>query len=332
VLLWFGKPSGIITPVQYNDSVRFLVLAGVVLATACTPVSTGATPAALLLHPYSTITPSATSDQAAGFVVSAETPLPSPTPSQYTIQSGDTLSQIAERFRITLDALLVANPGVDPNALRVGELLRVPASPADRAGGRTPTPVSFPVQQIACHPTANGAVWCFVLVNNDTPDLIEDVTAQVSLVDSTGAVLDSKTAALPLDALPPGTSLPLSVLFSPPVPLDARPQVQMLTAIRLLPGDQRYVAVGIRDSLTEVSWSGRSADLSGEVYLPDASESASVVWLIAVAYDGSGSVVGWRRWESASGLAVGSSLPFDLVVSSVAGRIARVEFVVQARP
>lgn len=265
-------------------------------------------------------------------MVSAETPLPSPTPSQYTIQSGDTLSQIAERFRITLDALLVANPGVDPNALRVGELLRVPASPADRAGGRTPTPVSFPVQQIACHPTANGAVWCFVLVNNDTPDLIEDVTAQVSLVDSTGAVLDSKTAALPLDALPPGTSLPLSVLFSPPVPLDARPQVQMLTAIRLLPGDQRYVAVGIRDSLTEVSWSGRSADLSGEVYLPDASESASVVWLIAVAYDGSGSVVGWRRWESASGLAVGSSLPFDLVVSSVAGRIARVEFVVQARP
>ncbi|MFH1183463.1 MAG: LysM peptidoglycan-binding domain-containing protein [Chloroflexota bacterium] len=311
---------------------RLIVFAAAILAAACTPVSAVTTPAAPSLRPYATITPSPTSGLPAGLIVSAETPLPSPTPSQYTIQSGDTLSQIAERFRITLDALLLANPDMDPNALRVGETLRIPGSPADRAGEATPTPVPFPVRQIACHPTASGAIWCFVLIHNDTPDIIENVTAQVTLVDSAGAALDSKTALLPLDVLLPGASMPLSVLFPPPIPLDAQPRVQFLTAIRLFPGDQRYLPAAVRNNVTEVSWSGRSAELRGEVFLPDGSAGASVVWLAAVAYDGSGNVVGWRRWENSSGLAAGSSLPFALTVSSVAGRIDRVEYAVQARP
>ena len=278
------------------------------------------------------MTPSPTSGVPAEFIVSAETALPSPTPSQYTIQSGDTLSQIAERFRITLDALLLANPGMDPNALRVGETLRIPASPADRAGEATPTPVPFAVRQIACHPTANGAVWCFVLVHNDTPDIIENVTAQVSLVDSAGAALSSQTALLPLDILLPGASLPLSALFPPPVPLDAQPRIQFLSAIRLFPGDQRYLPAAVGNTVTQVSWSGRSAELRGEISLPHGSPGASVVWLAAVAYDESGNVVGWRRWEDSGGLTAGSGVPFSLTVSSVAGRIDRVEFAVEARP
>jgi len=323
---------GIITPVQYNDLVRLIVLAACILAAACTPVAAGITPAAPALHPYATITPSGIPEQPSGLVVSAETPLPSPTPSRYTIQSGDTLSQIAERFRITLDALLLENPGVDPNALRVGESLRIPASPADRAGEATPTPAAFPVRQIACHQTANGAVWCFALVHNDTADIIENVTAQVTLLDANGVTLGSKTALLPLDILPPGASLPLSVLFPPPVPLGSKPQLQILTAMRLIPTDERYLPAGVQNTLTNVSWSGRSADVRGELFLPDSSANASTIWLAAIAYDGSGNVVGWRRWESTGGLAAGSSLPFNLVVSSVAGRIARVDFTVEARP
>jgi LysM repeat protein len=292
----------------------------------------GTTPAAPVLRPYFTITPSATVDHPEGLVASAETPLPSPTPSRYTIQPGDTLSQIAERYRIILDALLAANPGVDPNALRVGESLNIPASPIDRTGAPTPTPVPFPVRQIACHPTASGAVWCFMLVQNDTQTAIENITAQVTLTDLGGTALDSRTAVLPLDILPPGMSLPLSVLFPPPLPLDVRPQVQILTAIPILPNDQRYLPAAIRDTVTVVSWSGLSADISGKIYLSDSSASAAVVWLVAVAYDEPGNIVGWRRWESTGGLAAGSSLPFNLMVSSVAGRIARVEFAVEARP
>jgi hypothetical protein len=45
--------------------------------------------------------------------------------SAYSVRSGDTLATIAERFGTSVDELLVLNPGVDPNALRVGQPLRV---------------------------------------------------------------------------------------------------------------------------------------------------------------------------------------------------------------
>ena len=171
-----------------------------------------------------------------------------------------------------------------------------------------------------------------MLVSNDTPAIIENVTAQVTLVDSTGVALASKTALLPLDILPPGASLPLSVLFPPPLPLDAKPQVQILTAIRLLPGDSRYLPTQVQETLTEVSWSGRSAEVHGKVRVQEGSGDAAVVWIAAVAYDASGAVVGWRRWESSGGLTAGSSLPFELMISSVAGPIERVDLTVEARP
>lgn len=324
--------AGIINPVRYNDSVRLILFMVVIMAAACTPVPVTVTSPAAALHAYSTITPSVTPDVLAGLVVSAETPLPSPTPAQYAIRAGDTLSQIAERFRITLDALLAANPGVDPNALRVGEPLLIPASPADGAAQPSPTPVPFPVTQIACHPTTDGGVWCFVLVDNDTPETLENVTARVTLTDASGSAIDSRTALMPLDILAPGSSLPLSVFFPPPLPLDVQPRVEILTAIAILAGDQRYLPAQIQNTATHVSWSGRSAQAHGDVLLPDDSPSASVIWVAAVAYDASGNVVGWRRWESAAGVAAGSSLSFDLLVSSVAGAIDRVDFEVEARP
>jgi hypothetical protein len=45
--------------------------------------------------------------------------------SAYSVRSGDTLGTIAERFGTTVGELLVLNPGVDPQALRVGQSLRV---------------------------------------------------------------------------------------------------------------------------------------------------------------------------------------------------------------
>jgi hypothetical protein len=152
------------------------------------------------------------------------------------------------------------------------------------------------------------------------------------LLDANGQSLASQTALLPLDILPPNTSLPIGVFFSPDVPLSARPQVQILTAIRLLPGDQRYLPVTIRNSLVEVEWTGLSAQINGEAYLPTNSKPASKVWVAAVAYDGSGNVAGLRRWESSAGIQPGGSMPFAFQISSIAGRIERVDLAIEARP
>ena len=59
---------------------------------------------------------------------------------------------------------------------------------------------------------------------------------------------------------------------------------------------------------------------------------ASQVWVAGTAYDDAGRVVGVRRWEWDDGLAAGGSIPFEFMVSSIGGKIARVEFAVEARP
>jgi LysM repeat protein len=45
---------------------------------------------------------------------------------QYTIQSGDTLSAIAERLSLDLAAVLGANPGIKPEDLKVGQVINLP--------------------------------------------------------------------------------------------------------------------------------------------------------------------------------------------------------------
>ena len=309
-----------------------IVIICILLLSACAPNSTGGTPIVKSLQPYLTVTPSTTPEKPDGLVVSVKTPIPSPTPFIYIVKAGDTMGQIAEKFNVALDVLQAANPDVDPNGMAVGQKLNIPSNPQNPSGEATPTPVSFPVEQIACHPTADRAMWCFVLVHNDSPEILEDISAQVTLLDANGQSLASQTAFLPLDTLPPNASLPLSVFFAPDIPLDAKPQVQILTAIRLLPGDARYLPATIQNTLVQVDWSGLSAHVNGEVFLPTGAQPARTVWVAAVAYDEAGNVAGVRRWESQTGIQPGGSLPFSFVVSSIAGKIERVDFAVEARP
>jgi LysM repeat protein len=43
----------------------------------------------------------------------------------YTVQSGDTLGSIAQKYGTTVDELAMLNPGIDPAALRIGQRIRV---------------------------------------------------------------------------------------------------------------------------------------------------------------------------------------------------------------
>jgi LysM repeat protein len=44
----------------------------------------------------------------------------------YTVRAGDTPSAIADAVGVPLEDLLAANPGIDPNALTVGQKLTLP--------------------------------------------------------------------------------------------------------------------------------------------------------------------------------------------------------------
>lgn len=308
----------------------------VFLLTSCTPQRVDIIPSRSAPIPFATSTRSLISAtgaiQTPEGVVAAETPLPSPTPFTYTVQSGDTISSIALKFGVSMDDLQAANPEISPNAMSVGQVINIPSNPQNPSGEPTPTPAAFTIQQIECYPTADKGMWCFVLVRNDFSDFMENITAQVTLVDAKNVVLASQTALLPLNILPPNISLPLAAFFPPEIPFDAKPQVQVLTAIRLLPNDERYLPATINNTLVQVNADGRSARVRGQVLMPSDAKDARQVWVAGIAYDESGRVVGVRRWEWDGGLAAGGSIPFEFSVFSLSGKIARVEFAVEARP
>jgi LysM repeat protein len=63
--------------------------------------------------------------------VPAAAPPTQPCPGRiYTVEPGDTFYRIARKFGYTLDALLTANPGVNPDTLQTGQTLCLPPAPS----------------------------------------------------------------------------------------------------------------------------------------------------------------------------------------------------------
>ena len=46
----------------------------------------------------------------------------------YTIKQGDTLWQLARTYNTTVEAIMALNPGIDPNNLRIGQVICIPSS------------------------------------------------------------------------------------------------------------------------------------------------------------------------------------------------------------
>ena len=77
---------------------------------------------------------------------------------QHTVQPGESLSAIARRLGVSLEAILALNPALraNPNLIRVGQVIEVPSvgSSASENTGASPAPSPAPVHQ----PPASGHV------------------------------------------------------------------------------------------------------------------------------------------------------------------------------
>ncbi len=289
---------------------------------ACAPA--GSQTADVPLQPHHTFTPVKTTTPN---VLPFDTPIPTNTLQVYTVEEGDTLSEIAEKFKIPQADLIAANPDVNPNALPIGTTLFIPDPSSTQNAASFLTPVPVPITQAACHPTADSGLWCFALVQNNKPGLIENVSARINLLDENNNAVASQTAFLPLDIIQPNESLPVYTFF-PNAPLDSTPQIQMLSAMQ--GSGMGYLPVSLENTSAEMDWSGMTAKVSGQVFLPAESKAATEVWVAAVTYDRYGTVIGVRRWEG-GGIQPGGMIRFEFQVSSVDGGIEAVEFAVQAR-
>ncbi len=255
---------------------------------------------------------------------------PSPTPVIYTVVEGDTVIAIASRFGITPEALMASNPGLQAAALPVGTKLIIPVGSTTPVEP-VPTPVPLPLQQPRCWTETDGGLWCFALVTNPFADTVENLSCQFILLDAGGQEITSDTGYGLLDILPAGKSMPLAVHFPPSDKTYSSVQVNLLTAIRLLPGDTRYLLVAPENTLVAVDAFGRTAEVTGRLVLAG-SGSAKITWVLATAFDSSGDVIGVRRWESSLALSGNSPIAFDFQISSLGPAIDHVDFLSEARP
>jgi LysM repeat protein len=258
-----------------------------------------------------------------------EIPLPTSTPFTYVVLKGDTFSGIALRFNISLDELLAANPDIIPEVLSVGQTLKIPSASASSNGEQSNLPpVTLGI--VHCFPSGTGRL-CFVPVQNPNQEMLENVKVRITLLGADGQPAGSQESSLLLDILPAGETLPAWAFF-PGGSIQTSAVAQLTTAIRLSPGDARYLAAQVQNLLVAIAWDGRSADVQGKVNLPEGSKPASMLWLAGIAYDESGEIVGFRRWEWAGTLQSDTAQPFAFSVYSASSAITRVTVAVEARP
>ena len=243
---------------------------------------------------------------------------------------------IAFRYGIEPAALMTANPTVNPRMMSVGMTLLIPITPspeptptASLAVSTTPTEEEDKALVPDCYPNALGGLWCFVLVEKEEDQARENISAVVTLVGEDQTL--QEVALAPLNLLPAGKSLALAAYFPPPIPAAYSATAMVDFWLPVMPGDDRYLDVALDAQEINLSENGRAARVRGEVTLPADQGTAQYVWVNATAFDEENHVVGVRRWESTSSLAAGETQTFEFFVYSLAGKIDRVEVLVEAR-
>ncbi len=301
------------------------------------PVATPSIPTATQrggLTPYWTPAPSRTSTPFSRQITPPVTPAPTPTPFLHTITADDTLLAIAYRYGISLDSLVAANPGVDAHLLLPGNTLIIPISADATASPASPTPITASADAPYCYPVADGGLWCFLLVTNNQPFDLENLSAWIGLYSIDGDAAASQVAIPPLNLLPSGQTIPLTAYFAPPLPEQVFPQGELLTALAVIPDPTRYLTATAAIEQTDISADGLQATVQGVVTMAENSPAAHLIWVAAVGYDADGRAVGVRKWEASVPDSEGGwqSLAFNMTVFSLGPRIARVEVLVEARP
>ncbi|HSF86212.1 MAG TPA: phage tail tip lysozyme [Acidimicrobiia bacterium] len=128
-----------------------------------------------------------------GEVASAEEPQAAPgdtTTTSYTVQSGDTLKAIAASHDVTLTAVIAANPDIEPDNIRRGQVITIPAatatagSPPRGTTSNRPAPKPRPPRR-----TPGGRDWSTVHVNERMVYVMERLVEYGYPVNGSAGVL-----------------------------------------------------------------------------------------------------------------------------------------------
>jgi LysM repeat protein len=242
------------------------------------------------------------------------------------VEQGDTLLGIALRYGVELNALLVANPGINPRFLSVGQAVIIPGPEGAPAAGLLPTATPLPLElsSPACYRTLDGSLWCLTVARNPSTVPVEGVGALITLGTASGEPLRSEPAFATLNVLRPGEGLPLTAYFAPPVPEFDLAQASLTSAVSAAGLEQRYAEVEVLPGTSAPDSGAGSWTMTGEVRV--AADKPLDVALTLLALDAQGRPVGLTKTV----VTADPDATFDLVVASLGPAIARVELQAEA--
>jgi hypothetical protein len=107
---------------------------------------------------------------------------------------------------------------------------------------------------------------------------------------------------------------------------------ELVSAVPVPAEPTRYLGLARLVPQVELASDGLYANVSVSLALADPDATASLVWLLGVAYDSRGQIVAVRRWESPTPLSAGGSLDATLTLYTAGDPITRVEVLAEARP
>lgn len=85
---------------------------------------------------------------------------------RYTIRAGDTFYSLARRFNVTVNDIIAANPGVDPENLQIGQVICIPGIP----------PFTRPTCRVLNPTDLVPASKSFIFIEPDTNSVLAGVT------------------------------------------------------------------------------------------------------------------------------------------------------------
>ncbi|MFC1996676.1 LysM peptidoglycan-binding domain-containing protein [Chloroflexota bacterium] len=329
-----------------NKPNRVLIYLGFLglLLVGCTQIQSEGLQTATLegkLIPYVTSTPNQASVLGTGAKTSTPIPTilshPTSTPLVYEIVENDTLIGIANQHSVSLEDLITANPGIDPNFLTIGLTLTIPLDGVVSAALPTSTPISIIIQSPVCYLQVDGSLHCISVVDNDQNYTVENVTVEISLQFENGEESYSQIAITPLNIIQRGQKAAVSASFAPPIPENYIVRARLLSVIPVSSDDQRYLDTDLQIHELAISPHGHSATINGSIEIlrePSNSEQpvASTVWVSAFAYDGENNIVGIRKWVADDDLISDNWIDFKFDVYSLGPAIDHVDILTESRP
>lgn len=250
--------------------------------------------------------------------------IPTATPFKHAVQPGETLYGIAIEYNISLDQLVLANPGIDTSMLSVGTELVIPLAEKDLSAP-TPTPYPLSQQDAICYPTQDSGLWCYLLVENDQEIALENISVALNLYNADRELIQSVIAIPPLNILYPGQSTSVGAWIENPPEDWTQVTASLLTA---LPADRDQPAVEITDFAVTYSQENRIAQVSGTYQIVDPEATGTQVWIAGIALSDD-KPAGTRKWISSQELSADTPAAFELQIYSLGPQIDRVQLLAE---